>query len=165
VFAAPNGTVSKSNDNWKVNNSRQQVECSNVETEKLSKEDIKQEYKNLQHVEHGFRDLKSDNISIRPIYHRNEAQTRGHVQVCFWAYAIIKEMEDKIYPFLKEYNDNNKTQLAFNDMLAELRNIKLCELKIGKNNKTITFPKLNTIQESLLTLFNLKSADMIAFAK
>lgn len=57
-----------------------------------------------QQVEHAFRDLKSDNISIRPVYHRNAAQTKGHVQVCVFAYAIIKEMENKLFPFLKEYN-------------------------------------------------------------
>jgi transposase len=74
------------------------VVCTNVKDEILNKETVRAQYKNLQHVEHAFRDLKSDNICIRPVYHRNEAQTRGHVQICVFAYAVIKEMEKKIYP-------------------------------------------------------------------
>ncbi len=50
----------------------------------------RQQYKNLQHVEHAFRDFKSDNIQIRPVYHRNEAQTRGHVLLSMFSYAIVK---------------------------------------------------------------------------
>jgi transposase len=64
-----------------------------VKDEILNKETVHAQYKNLQHVEHAFRDLKSDNICIRPVYHRNEAQTRGHVQICVFAYAVIKNNE------------------------------------------------------------------------
>src|SRR5215475_102472 len=92
---------------------------------------IRGEYKKIQNVEHAFRDLKSENISIRPVYHCNENQTRGHVLLCMFAYAIIKELENKLFPFLKEYNQTNKTQLSFNDLKAELNNIKMCELQIG----------------------------------
>jgi len=73
----------------------------------------------LQNVEHDFRDLKSENICIRPVYHRNEAQTTGHIQVCFYALAIIKELEKHIYPFLHQINKNRSTRLSFNDMIAE----------------------------------------------
>ncbi|MCL2074796.1 MAG: hypothetical protein FWH18_12830 [Marinilabiliaceae bacterium] len=107
-------------------------------------------YKHLQRVEHAFRDLKSENISIRPVYHRKEIQTRGHVLLCMFAYAIIKEMENKLFPFLKEYNKKNKTKLSFDDLKAELNNIKRCELKIGKNTNSIFFPKLNSLQKEIL---------------
>lgn len=50
----------------------------------------RQQYKNLQHVEHAFRDFNSDNIQIRPVYHLNEAQTRGHVLLSMFSYAIVK---------------------------------------------------------------------------
>ena len=29
-------------------------------------------------------------ITLRPVYHHNENQTRGHVLLCMLAYAIIK---------------------------------------------------------------------------
>jgi len=138
---------------------------SNVEKEKLNKEEVCHEYKNLQNVEHDFRDLKSDNICIRPIYHRNEAQTIGHIQVCFYALTIIKELEKHIYPFLHEINKNRTTRLSFNDMLAELTKIKMCELKIGKNTKTLKIPKLNENQKKLFEILNLNPNQMLQIAQ
>jgi len=134
---------------------------SNVEKEKLSKEALCQQYKNLQNVEHDFRDLKSDNISIRPVYHRNEAQTIGHIQVCFYALIIIKELEKHIYPFLHEINKNRATKLSFNDILAELTKIKMCELTIGQNVKTLKIPKLNETQKRLFEILNLTPSHML----
>ena len=51
--------------------------------------------------------LKTDKLNIRPVFHRNESQTRGHVFICMFAYAIVKEIETLIYPWLKQYNTNN----------------------------------------------------------
>jgi transposase len=121
------------------------VVCSNVPTEEMTTEEVRGEYKNLQNVEHDFRDLKSDNISLRPVYHCNENQTRGHVLLCMFALAIIKELENKLFPFLKEYNRTNKLQLSFNDLKAELNNIKMCELKIGEGVNLYHVPRFNTI--------------------
>ena len=125
------------------------VVCTNVPAKDMSCEEVRGKYKNLQSVEHAFRDLKSDNISIRPIYHRNELQTRGHVLLCMFAYAIIKALEDKLFPFLKEYNQHNKKQLAFNDLKESLKNIKMCELNIGKGVQAIQIPELNELQTKI----------------
>jgi transposase len=136
-----------------------------LKKEKMNREEVYGQYKNLQHVEHDFRDLKSDNICIRPVYHRNEAQTIGHIQVCFYALAIIKELEKHIYPFLHQINEGRKTRLSFNDMLAELTNIKMCELKIGKNATTLKIPKLNETQKKLFEILNLTPSQMLPTAK
>ena len=138
------------------------VVCTNVKDESLNTTQVRTHYKNLQEVEHAFRDLKSDNISIRPVFHRSESQTRGHVLVCFFAYAIIKEIENKILPFLKTYNKDKKVQLSFNDIIQELNNIKICELQIGKGEKSLTYPDLNPLQEKVFSLFNINPKDMIA---
>jgi transposase len=138
------------------------VVCTSVKADALNKEEVREKYKNLQQVEHAFRDLKSDNINIRPVYHRNEKQTRGHVQVCIFAYAIIKELENKLYPFLKEYNQQNKTQLSFHDMIQEINSVKLCELKIGKEQKILMYPELSSMQKKIFQLFNINPKNMVA---
>jgi transposase len=116
---------------------------------------VRGEYKNMQKVEHAFRDLKSDNISIRPVYHCKEEQTAGHVLLCMFAYAIIKELENKLFPFLKQYNQTHQTQLAFHDLTAELNNIKMCELQIGKAVTSIQYPDLNPLQKKILEVLNI----------
>ena len=133
---------------------------SNVPTEQMTVEEVRGEYKNLQNVEHDFRDLKSDNISLRPVYHCNENQTRGHVLLCMLALAIIKELENKLFPFLKQYNRTNKTQLSFNDLIAELKNIKMCELNIGEGVTTIMYPELNSLQKKILQMLNINPDKM-----
>jgi transposase len=113
-------------------------------------------------VEHAFRDLKSDNISIRPVYHHNENQTRGHVLLCFFAYVIIKTLEDKLFPFLKTYNRAHKTKLSFHDLTAELNNIKMCKLKIGKEVTSVHIPDLTTLQKEILEVLNIHPEKMTA---
>jgi hypothetical protein len=63
--------------------------------------------------------------------------------------------------FLKTFNKSNKSQLSFNDIIAEINNIKLCELKIGKNEKLLCIPDLNPIQKKICNLFNFNPNDMI----
>ena len=136
------------------------VVCTNIGKEKMGKENVRQQYKNLQNVEHAFKDFKSCHIQIRPVYHRNEAQTRGHVLLSMFSYAIIKEMENKIFPFLKTWNKKTKSKLSFDDILENLRDIKLVVLDIGKNIDTIKITELNEIQSQILELFNMKKQDM-----
>ena len=136
------------------------VVCSNVPTAEMTTEAVRGNYKNLQNVEHGIRDLKSDNISLRPVFHRNENPTRGHVLLCMFAYAIIKELENKLFPFLKEYNRTEKTQLSFNDLIAELNNIKMCELKIGEGVTSVMYPEFNPLQKKILQVLNINPDKM-----
>jgi len=133
----------------------------NVPVEDMTAEQVRGQYKNLQVVEHAFRDLKGDNISIRPVYHRKELQTRGHVLLCMFAYAIIREMEKKLFPFLKKYNQSQKSKLSFNDLLAELNNIKMCEMTIGNGVNTIQKPELNALQKQIFDVLKIDPKKMI----
>jgi len=125
------------------------VVCTNVPANEMTAGEVRGQYKNLQNVEHAFRDLKSNNINIRPIFHRNELQTRGHVFLCMFAYTIIKELENRLFPFLKTHNKSQKRQLSFNDLTAELKNIKKVELKIGHGVASIQKPELNSLQQKI----------------
>ncbi|MBP7497815.1 MAG: hypothetical protein KA792_09145, partial [Bacteroidales bacterium] len=51
------------------------VIITNVEKERLLKEQVREEYKNLKHIEHSFRDLKTSELSVRPIFHINANTT------------------------------------------------------------------------------------------
>ena len=131
-----------------------------IEPEKMDKQQVRENYKALSHVEHAFRDFKSDNIQIRPVYHRNEHQTRGHVFISMFSYAIVKEMENKIFPFLKTWNKKKKKQLAFNDILQELNDIKMCFLKVPTSDQMIKFTELNQLQNEILKLFGLNQKQL-----
>jgi hypothetical protein len=42
-------------------------------------------YKNLKYVERYFRHIKSDDLDLRPVFHRLEKRVRGHVLICMLA--------------------------------------------------------------------------------
>jgi hypothetical protein len=42
-------------------------------------------YKNLKYVERDFRHIKSDDLDLRPVYHRLEERVRAHVLICMLA--------------------------------------------------------------------------------
>ena len=132
-----------------------------VQKEYMDTVQIREKYKELQNVEHAFRDLKTERINIRPVYHRNEAQTRGHVFICMFAYAITKEMEELICPWLKEYNKENKYRLSFYDIIDELKNIKMSELELGYRMKEFRMPELSPLQTEILRILKLKPEEMM----
>lgn len=134
---------------------------STVVKEVLDTKQVREKYKELQNVEHAFRDMKTDKLNIRPIFHVNEDQTRGHVFVCMFSYAIVKEIETEIYPWLKAYNHNNNCKLAYHDIMDELNNIKVSELEVGHKVKKIIIPELNEIQNEITKIFGLKIEDIL----
>jgi transposase len=136
------------------------VICTSVTKEKMKKEQVRQEYKNLQNVEHAFRDFKSNNIQIRPVFHRHQAQTRGHVFLSMFSYALIKEMENKLFPFLSTWNKKNKCQLAFADLLEELKDIKLVIFNLGRGVQNVKLTKPNIIQTQILNKFEITKNDL-----
>src|SRR6201997_560064 len=42
-------------------------------------------YKNLRYVERDFRHIKSDDLDLRPVFHRLERRVKGHVLICLLA--------------------------------------------------------------------------------
>lgn len=135
------------------------VVTTNIRQQDMTKEEVRQNYKSLSKVEHAFRDFKSNNIQIRPVYHRNEHQTRGHVLVSMFSYAIIKEMEDKIYPFLKIFNKEKKSQLSFNDILEEMKDVKLSIVEVPGTIQTIKYSELSDIQKDIFELWDISKND------
>lgn len=134
---------------------------STVIKEDMDTKQVREKYKELQNVEHAFRDMKTDKLNIRPIFHINEDQTRGHVFVCMFSYAIVKEMETVIYPWLKIYNKKNNCKLSYHDITDELNNIKVSELEVGHKVKKIMVPELNEVQSEMTKLFGLKIEDIM----
>ncbi len=135
------------------------VLVTNVKAEEYDKKQVREQYKNLKHVEHAFRDMKSVRINIRPIYHVNEATTRGHILCTMFSYAIIYTMEQSVFPLLKEINK----QLSYKDIAGELSQIKIVEYNLGKKVQKIQITKLTQMQEKIFKALKIKENDLIKF--
>ncbi len=138
------------------------VFVSNLSKEQMTKENIRNEYKKLQNVEHAFRDMKTSRLDIRPIFHVNENTTRGHVFVTMFAYTIIREIETKIFPWLQKNNKSKKQQFSINDIEEELKMIKLNVLNFGTDYNEIKITELSENQKEILQVLDIdiKNLDM-----
>lgn len=133
-----------------------------VSKDRLSAEEVRDIYKQLQEVEHAFRNMKIMQLCMRPINHTRAKQTRGHMFIGMFAIAVIKEMENKLFPWLSELKQstNGKTQLAFKDAIEELKMIKLSILSFGDtiDYEHILSTRLTEMQKKILDLLGINSS-------
>jgi hypothetical protein len=66
----------------------------------LSAQDTVRTYKSLGQVEQAFRCMKSIDLQVRPIRHRNEAHVRAHIFICMLAYYVQWHMRKSLSPVL-----------------------------------------------------------------
>ncbi len=132
------------------------VIVTSVPKEKMTKESIRAEYKDLKYVEHAFRDMKTTQLEVRPVFHINENTTRGHVFVTMFAYAIVRELENRIFPMLRQNQKIKKEKLSLKDIEEELKLIKLTVLQINKHHEEIKITELTDIQKEIFKELKIK---------
>ncbi|HEY3647084.1 MAG TPA: IS1634 family transposase [Streptosporangiaceae bacterium] len=67
-------------------------------------------YKNLKYVERDFRHIKSDDLDLRPVFHRLERRVRGHVLICMLAAYLTWHLRQAWAPLT--YTDEEPPQQA-----------------------------------------------------
>ena len=68
--------------------------------EELGTRTVVRAYKQLKVGEHAFRQMKSSELLIRPIYHHPETRVRAHVFLCMFAYYVAFELKERPAPLL-----------------------------------------------------------------
>jgi len=67
-------------------------------------------YKNLKHVERDFRHIKSDDLDLRPVFHRLEKRVKAHVLICMLAAYLTWHLRQAWAPLT--YTDEEPPQQA-----------------------------------------------------
>src|SRR5207245_5780282 len=62
-------------------------------------------YKNLKYVERDFRHIKSDDLDLRPVFHRLEERVKAHVLICMLACYLTWHLRQAWAPLT--YTDQN----------------------------------------------------------
>ncbi|HTF42537.1 MAG TPA: IS1634 family transposase [Terriglobales bacterium] len=78
----------------------------NVPAEALSSELAVRNYKSLSGVERAFRSLKTVDLHVRPIHHREPDRVRAHILLCMLAYYVEWHMRRDLAPLL--FDDDDK---------------------------------------------------------
>jgi hypothetical protein len=77
-----------------------------VSAERLDAIEVVRAYKCLSAVERAFRSLKTVDLNVRPIHHRNPDRVRAHVFICVLAYYVEWHMRRSLAPIL--FDDDDK---------------------------------------------------------
>ena len=85
---------------------------SSVDKKQMDSERVVETYKSLAKVERAFRCMKTVDLSLRPIYHRNEDRIRSHVFICMLAYYVEWHMREKLRPVLFADDDQESAAAA-----------------------------------------------------
>ena len=67
-------------------------------------------YKNLKHVERDFRHLKTDDLDLRPVWHRLEERVKAHVLICTLALYLTWHLRKAWAPLT--FTDENPPQVT-----------------------------------------------------
>jgi transposase len=118
-------------------------------TTDLAVEEILSKYKDLFEVEHAFRTLKSQ-LEIRPMFHWTDERIKGHICMCFIAYAFLNYTR-------------NKADMQYSEIIRALDKMQVSKVLDHKSKKTIFMRSgICENQERLLNKMKLpRLADLI----
>ena len=130
------------------------VITTDIEKQKMEKEEVRGRYKSLSKVESAFKAMKTDDLFMRPIRHWNPRRVEGHVFMCMLAYLVVWETRKRAGELLKR---DPQTRECEGDSLREiwraLQKIKLGRIDAGGSN-VVDISYLSSYQKRILKLLN-----------
>ena len=99
----------------------------------LQAERILTHYGSLWRIEESFRIGKHD-LKIRPIYHWTERRIRGHLALCYLAYALLRRLQHRLEVRQRE-------RMSAGEIRKALRGVQATLLEDAKTGKLYRLPK------------------------
>jgi transposase len=128
---------------------------SDVPQEKMIAQDIVESYKKLMLVEKAFRNLKTVQLEIRPVYHKTDDRIRCHVFICMLAYYLQWHMMQRLQPLFKKDGTHKDRFWTFENVIERLKSMRQEEICVsGASCKITTAPDED--QQTILDLLNIK---------
>jgi transposase len=90
----------------------------NVPAAVFSSEQTVRNYKSLSGVERAFRSLKTVDLHVRPIHHRQPDRVRAHIFLCMLAYHVEWHMRQDLAPLLFDDDDKAAAQQLRTSVVA-----------------------------------------------
>ena len=113
---------------------------SSVDEKQMNSERVVETYKSLAKVERAFRCMKTVDLSLRPIYHRNETRIRSHVFICMLAYYVEWHMREKLRPVLFAEDDQESAAATRKSIVAPAQRSESAKRKDATRRTSDGFP-------------------------
>ena len=129
--------------------------CSNVPAERMSKQELVASYKSLALVENAFRNLKTVQLEVRPVYHKTDDRIRAHVFMCVLAYYLQWHVNQRLASLFAEDGDHEARQWTFKAVVDRLSAIRRQRVKLANTEfDQVTQPEED--QQRILDLLGIK---------
>ena len=157
IFEGTDNNLSYKVDAEKVKKEAALDGCYVVFTD-VSKEDISayeavESYKSLMQVEQAFRNLKTAQLEMRPVFHKTDERVKCHVFICMLSYYIMWHMQQRLKPLADIDGVGNNRKYTFDYCLECLKSIRYEDVTF-LSSKTNMVSTPTDEQAHLLNLLN-----------
>lgn len=112
-------------------------------------------YKNLIKVEQAFRNLKTVELEIRPMFHKTDDRIRCHVFICMLAYYVMWHMNQRLQPLFDSDGRGKHRKYSFDYVMECLKCIRNEKVDFcGAISNVTTIP--NQEQQKILDYLQVK---------
>lgn len=102
-----------------------------VSQERMKSDQVVAAYKDLGHVERAFRNLKTVQLEIRPVFHKKDDRIRAHVFMCVLAYYVQWHMHRRLQPLFAQDGQGKNRRWTFGNVVERLRQICSNTVRMG----------------------------------
>jgi hypothetical protein len=106
------------------------IVTSDVGKDRMNTLEVVHAYKSLTFVERAFRNLKTVQLEIRPVYHKTDERIRSHVFLCMLAYYLQWHMEQRLAPLFATDGKGQERRWTFRGVID-------CLAQITRNRVTV----------------------------
>jgi len=126
----------------------------NVPASEMTGSEAVQNYKRLSTVERAFRCMKTVDLHVRPIHHRNADRVRAHVFLCMLAYYVEWHLRQRLAPLLFEDTDKAVAERLRESVVGPARRSPSGEAKALTKRTAEGFPvhSFRTLLQDLATI-------------
>jgi transposase len=130
------------------------IKC-DVSLKAMAKQDVVASYKKLALVEQAFRNLKTVQLEVRPVYHKTDDRIRCHVFLCMLAYYLQWHMLQRLQPLFASDGKYKNRKWTFERVIERLKSLRQQTNQVaGATCKIISTPDRN--QQKILDLLKIK---------
>lgn len=135
------------------------VITSDASPDHLTKEELVENYKRLARIESAWRQMKTVQLEIRPVWHWKPDRVRAHIFLCMLAYLVQHEMLRRLEPLFHKNGTGKNRQWTFDTALNRLSSLREEERQI-QGQPFFTHTKPDPEQAQILQLLGVKYPEL-----
>jgi hypothetical protein len=126
------------------------IVSSDVPQENMAAAEVVASYKKLGLVEEAFRNLKTVQLEVRPVYHKTDDRIKSHVFLCTLAYYLQWHMKQRLAPLFAADGTHKDRQWTLRNVIERLAAIRRETIALAG----VEFQKVTTPQADQQTILD-----------